>query len=1130
MMMKRLLVLAFVLLCCGGNTAQAVTFADYAYAKVKDGDVKAVSDYVAKGYDINKGDTHGITALCKAMADKDFNAYRRLRKLGASAKVDCMAKMDQRLVQQYENTISKYPTYAKIVPENTSKTAVPTVTAKKDNTLLYGGLGLLAAGGVAALVLSNKDGSSHHSGEKHNCPAGQSWNGLGCVCPTGEEWNGETCEKIVCPDGTELVGDACVERGKCPSGQRLVNGECVEIKCPKNTHLVGNICVADEEIEIVHKNDNDLYGIASDAESIFNLYSSPSHPDDESEIILKNKGNGDVRGLYGYSGEVFNSYVIGDTNSGEYINKKPIGTGTIEIIDEGKGTVYGMYSHISDITQYKEAINASGFNNGTAYGNIKINHTGGGATYGLAGDVRAYNAYVSYAGKAYGDIDIVADGDIYGIYGYVAATNAVNHFYGQEAKGDINLTSKGDGNVYGIMINKSDIPGAGAGDQNLASWFAFNAYTEGGNAEGVINITNYGDGNVYGMYGGQQLYNAMSFGGQDEDGNPTGHAKGVIKIKNTGDGDVYGMYMPEADTQGVITNENKNGSESVINIQNAGTGVVTGMRGGKGTSIINSGDIIINHDGTSVGIYGESKSKINNSGKIEINGYRYSSATGPAYGIYAEKEANVINSGEIKVNARNGAGIYLEEGATLENTGTVIFSGTGESIVQDGAALDIYGEKAKASAVDLNELGGGEIVLGQNGKFIAESLSGNMTVSEKITQGSSEDYFVVKNALQADNTDNLTLASKSAMFEADKQEGEKGYDVVLKRHSFDSLLENKDAAQFWETNYQQEQANAIFDDLKTAATEAELEQKDANYRGEDVLPSFRRENALLYNHLSRQFNENLFDKPNETFMGGYKYIDISRKSDGLLVGNDGQVSAAYAMLKGKTRSGMTYGLGGTISQLKSDYDNGSSRKSNLFGLWLPAGYDFRNGTQWYSKLYAGYEDGSYDRKTPQGKYSSDITSYQYGVSNELRHNINLGGGLRFTPAAELNLLGIYQDGYDEGSQLGALHSDKENILSLEGGLGAYLSKEMNIGENHQLGIQIGGIYYVEFLDPDEGTEATLSGMRGRYKIKHQFDDDRAVVSARINYNYKNLTLYGMIERELKNYKGVAVDVGLQYNL
>ena len=1139
------------------KSACAATFADYVYNRAKAGDASSISYYVSRGYNINAKNPDGMTALCRAVAEKNLRAYKLLKELGASENVKCMSQTDSSAKPQKE---AAHSDSKKVV---TTREVRPVVKSNDNDKLLYGAVGLLAAGGVAAIALSGgSGGGSHHSSKpkdddasctggqiwdgfrcvcpagqkldgsicvKAECPAGQTWNGEQCVCPSGQELKDGECVPIECPEGTYLKGDACVSLPECPAGERMVDGECVKINCPENTHLVGNICVSDD-VNVEQNSDRDLYGISSDAESIFNLYSSPSYPDDEATLVLKNKGDGDVRGLYGYSGEAFNSYVIGETEGGAYINKKPVGRATIRITDEGKGTVYGMYSHISDITQYKEAMNAAGFNNGTAYGLIDIIHTGGGTTYGLAGDVRAYNAYTVYGGKAYGNIDIKADGDIYGIYGYVAAANAVTPFYGGEVKGNININSIGDGNVYGMMINKADIPGAGAGDQNLASWFAFNAYAAGSNVEGKIDITNSGDGNVYGMYGGQQLYNAMSYGGTDEAGNPTAHAKGIIKITNKGNGKVYGMYMPEEDASGIIANANNNGSESIIEINNSGSGVVTGMRGGKKTSITNSGDIIIRNDGVSVGIYGENNSKINNSGRIDIRGYRSSSSTGIAYGIYAENGASVVNKGEINVQAQNGAGIYLEDGATLENSGTVKFSGTGDSIVEHGALLDIYGEKAHSSAVDLNSLGGGEVILGQNGKFVAESLSGDMAVSEKITQGSFENYYVVKDALQANNTENLNLKSKSVLFEAGKKEGENGDDVVLTRRSFDTLMKNKNAAQFWEANYEQGNGKEIFDHLKAASTGEEFETAEINFRGEDVLPGFRRENALVYSHLSRQFNENLFNQPNEKFMGGYKYIDISRDKDGSLVGNDGQASTAYGMIKGQNSRGMTYGLGATISQIKSDYDNGASRKSNIFGLWLPVGYDFNGGTKWYSKLYAGYEDGSYDRKTPQGKYSSDITSYQYGLTNELRHHINLGHGFRFTPAAELNLSGIYQDGYDEGTKLGAVHTDKENILSLEGGLGAYLSKEFMFNEKHQLGIQIGGIYYVEFLDPDDGMDATLSGMDKRYKIKHQFDDDRAVLSARLDYRYKNLTLYGMIEQELKNYKGVSFDLGLQYNL
>ncbi len=976
------------------------------------------------------------------------------------------------------------------------------------------------------------------------CPAGTHLVGNACVssCPTGETWDGTSCQPIQCPDGSQLIGNECVADDACPTGQKMVDGVCVPIECPDNTHLEGNHCVADGDIDKDNNNDDDLYGIYSTDEDVFNLYSSPKLPDDQATILLTNKGNGNVYGMYGF-GDMFNSYVVGKVD--DAVNPKDPGTGNIFITDEGNGKVYGIYSKIADITQYKEAMNSSAWNEGTAYGVIDIAHTGGGASYGVFGDVRAYNAYGAFGGNSYGYITIRGDGDIYGISGYVAATNAVSPWFAHEVKGNIDLFSEGNGNVYGMMVSKDNIPGAGTGGGNIASWFAFNAYSSGGDdVEGTINIRNTGNGNVYGMYGGQQLFNAMAYGGVDEmTGKPNGAAKGVIKIANYGNGDIYGMYMPEADTSGIIANVNENGSESVVSLVNTGSGVATGLRGGQGTNIINSGEININNlgTGTAVGIYGESNTVITNSGKINIYRESYTDKEdgtvhnpngtngGTAYGIYAESGARINNSGEIIVtNAAQGTGIYLERGAMLENTGVISFNGTAGGIVSNGSAIDIYGAGAHRAAVDLNSLGG-EIVLGLGGRFFADSLSGNMGVSEKAVLGSFKDEYVLSGSLQAEDVSNLTLNSKSAMFNTASRANENGgYDVILERKSFDKLLDDASLAGFFEKNYNLENAGTVYDNLKRAGTSSALNRVAANTAGTDMIPNFRREDAFVFGNLSRQFNDNLFNHPDENYIGGYKYMDVSTDADGMLMGSDGYANAAYGMLKGKADNGITYGVGASVANLKSDYDNGSSRKSNIFGIWLPAGYDFGNGIRWYSKAYAGYADGSYDRLANLQKYSADFTEYQYGLSNEMRYSMNLGRGFRFEPSAELNLFGVYQDGYDEGNTEGALKADSSNSLSLEGGIGAYLAKEFMFNEDSKLGVQIGGVYYVEFLDPDDGTNATLGGMNGKYKLGHKTNGDRAVLSGRINYMYKNVTVYGTIEQETAGSKGLTIDAGVQY--
>lgn len=1119
--------------------ADAVSFADYVYKSVRLGNTASVKRYLAKGYNIDSKNADGMSALCLAAARKDYKTYRSLRKLGAKSNQECLPKTAE--------------------AEAVTKTNGSQNAAYKndDKTWLYAALGVAAVGTGTALALNNGGSKKKHKCAEDEelvdgdcrpiiCPEGEHLVGGVCqpiVCSEGEQLVGSECQPIICPDGMHLEGNVCVDDPECEPGYKSDgNGGCVMIVCPPNTVLQGSICIAVGDVVEDNKSDDDLYGINSIEEDVFNLYSSPKHPDDGAFIDLTNLGNGNVYGVYGLS-NVFNSYVVGENNGVH--NPIEAGTGRISIEDQGAGDVYGMYARVTDVTRYKEAINASGWDGGTAYGNIDISHIGGGASYGVFGDVRAYNAYAAYGGTAYGNIKIEGDGDIYGISGYAAATNAVSPFFGKKVRGDIDLFSNGNGNVYGMFVNKDNIPGAGAGDnEHLASWFAFNAYASGGGdvVEGNIKIHNKGSGNVYGMYGGQQLYNAMSYGGQDESGRPDGTAIGLIDIVNHGNGDVYGMYMPEADTQGIVANVTDNGSTSYINIVNTGDGVTTGLRGGRGNRIINSGEININNlgNGTVYGIYGEAGARIDNSGLINIYRLAYtdpientvynpsSALGGKVYGIYAESGAEVFNSGRIVVSgAQDGKGIFLESGAKLENTGRVIFNGVEEVYYNGGPAGD--GDLTNGASVDFDDMGG-EIILGKGGSFFADEMKGKLSVSDKTVTGSFDNEYVLKSALEANKVDDLNLVSKSAMFKAAAVANDKGgYDVVMKRQNFKDLLEDKSLAAFLEQNYMFENNSEFYDWLKKQAEQNALAKKAANVSGTDMLPNFWREDALVYRNLNRQFNNDLFNKSDEKFIGGYKYIDISSDPDGTLMGSDGKVNVAYGMIKGKNSNGIVSGVGLSAAMLKSDYDNGSDRKSNMFGLWIPVGYNFGNGARWYSKFYAGYADNSYNRLTEFGKKKGDYDEYQYGLGNEVRYRIDLGDGTGFEPVAELNFLGVYQEAYNEGNSENALKVDSSNNLSLEGGIGAYLTKDIRFDEDNKLGIRIGGVYYVEFLDPDDGVDASMRGMSGKFKIARKSNKERGVLGAHLRYDYKDITLYGDIEQEFGNNDALVIDAGVQYN-
>ena len=829
--------------------------------------------------------------------------------------------------------------------------------------------------------------------------------------------------------------------------------------------------------------------------------------------------------------EVINTFVGGNNMEG---------TGNISIDINGSGTAYGLYSQIDDITQYKEVINAASDGGATSTGNIKITHTGNGDSYGVFGDVRAYNTEALGGGKSYGNIEINGDGNIYGLSGYVAGTNALS-LGGKEAIGKIHINSTGNGNVYGIMVDRANVPGAGSGGSGTASWFAFNSYLQGGDyTEGEIKIHNTGSGNVYGMYGGQQLYNGYKVYGSDGS-----VAKGIIDIVNHGNGDVYGMYVPDIDAQAIIANYGTNGSESYINIINTGSGVTTGMRGGQLMDIVNTGEIAINNvgNGTAVGIYAEENSNVKNSGLIKITREEYSDENGiiykpteniggKAYGIYAEKNSKVTNSGIIEIsNAKDGAGVYLEKGAVLDNSGDIIFNGTNNNIVENGEVVDIYGTRNETLAnANLNNIGKGKIILNKDGRFFANTLEGNIDVSKDVVSSGLDNNYILDGALQANDINKLNISSQSAMFDASANENKtgNGFDVVLKRKEFSDIIKNKNIAEFLEINYQEKNGAKIFEALKQEETTNSLNNKINTVSGTDIIPHFRKEDALVYSNLSRQFNDNLFNKPKENYFAGYKYMDISTDTDGTLVSSDASVHTAYGMLKNKTDDGIVYGIGASISQIDSDYNNGSSRKNNIFGIWAPVGYDFNNGIKWFSKAYLGYADGSYDRIGILEKYSADTKEYQYGLSNEIRYNLDLSNGLKLQPLAELNLLGIHQDSFDEGDKEGSIKADSTNSLSLEAGLGAYLSKDIILNNDNKLGMRIGGVYYVEFLDPDDGIDASLSGFNGKYKIKHNNDNSRSVLSAKVDYNYKDLSLYAIVEQEVGNNDAFTVDVGAQY--
>ncbi len=1154
----------------------ALTFTEFVYNNAKTDNLKNIQVFLQRGYNIDAIDSKGFTALCYSIENNDYNAYENLKKLGANTNHHCTQRILSNFNQEYaeftkSNKSNFNQKYTRFTQNHQTK------VASKNNNSLKIGATIIGASGIAALLASG--GGSGSSKPSNKCPAGYELIDNEChpkncgteyqtSCNKNQYTTGKTCQSgdiilTECKPLTQSEGclkysstsDRCIE---CDSSYLLYNNVCyAKIECPDNFKQLGNNCIADGNIEITNTSNENFYGVSSNFNSIYNLLSTYGHPDDFQEIKLKNSGLGEVYGMYGLK-HVTNAYVSGQKSNAE-INPVPSGLGIITIENQNPNNtknVYGLYAKIDNPQNSWEASNAYAVNSGTATGIININNKGTGNTYGIFGDDRAYNAFSATQGNAYGNINIEGNGNIYGIGGYVAAINASSYqasWYnpshtGKSSVGNINIKSTGDGDIYGMHVSKGYIETDK--DDNTEQWFAINAAGDYKDIiEGNINITNQGSGNVYGMYGGKLMFNGVYWG--VENGKISSKVVANINILNEGTGNVYGMYSPEKHAEIYNINvpgyDKQTGVTSNINLINTGDGITTGIRGGEQSTIQNTGTININNlgNGTAIGMYGDKNSKIENKGTINIYRKEYKDNTtdktytptseigGTAYGIYAKSGSTVLNTGTINItNTQNGTGIYLENDAILLNDGTmgtVTFNGTSQEAIT-GEDIDIYQENNTETVLNLNAIGDGKVVLGTSGKFFAETIKGDLLVTDTPIYGNFKNSHEFTSSLEASNISELSINSKSAMFTAySKENTNNQHDIILTRTNFNDLIKDKNIAEFLELNYNNENNLELYDNLKQAKTTKELTKKANSFTGKDILPAFKREDSIIYNNISHELNNNLFNKPDENYIVGYKYIDISNKADNTLQESNGTASVAYGLLKSKSSTGINYGIGANITQLKTDYDNNSTRDSKQFGLWLPIGYKFDNGINWFSKLYGGYANNSYDRITELGKKTATYDEYQFGISNEVRYNLDLSNNITFSPLAELNYLNLYQDNINENSSsVDTLKINSHNSSSIELGLGAYLTKEFFIKEQQKLTIQIGGIYYIELLNPDKPLNASIKNMDYKLKIHNPQNNNHGSASLRATYNYNNLLLYGNIEKDFGTIDAFSLDAGIQY--
>lgn len=899
--------------------------------------------------------------------------------------------------------------------------------------------------------------------------------------------------------------------------------------------------------------DGDEAGSATN-EGVINVYSKDSYGmkvDNENGSLIN---NGTINIMAGATGSV-----------AMYGEKGTISNGKKGVINMGvSGTVMkatdATISNEGTITLANTASTAMRItNNGTAQnaasGTINVN---GSNSYALAADDGA-TATLNNAGTI--NINNGATGS-YAMYGKNATltnetsgtinvlqsgTTAMFTQVGKLTnKGKINLAAADAIGLYvteGQAVNDSgaiidvnsngkamNVVGTGSitnsGTINLNAANAYGLYAQnGGTATNSGTIKLNSSGMAYGMYGsgGAKLTNNSSINGKAENaygmyGSNMTNA-GTISITGTGTGASYGMRS----TGGTVSNTSQIEvtASQAYGISLTGAGTAT-----------NSGTITVTGTGsdTSYGMYGSGGAKLINNGTINVN-----STSGTAVGMYATGSgSSITNTGNIVLNGvsitTDYSGISSSDDPDTDATNCTS-AGCGNFIkVENGATFYNNGQVSSASAMNFNLMSAantGTIMLARGGSFEALEISGEITAAADIVTEGNETTYVNENSFVGQDS-GIKLNSGSYLFDAYLVTNEAGnQDVVMTMKNFADVVDNDSVANFLSSNYTLGTNMDMYSILKAAGDATSFTTAVAEQMGLNLIPSFAKQNMDIVKAVNRHMSQTLFaNQSSNDVRAMFDFVYDYREQDGvnMLSGYEDNAATAYALFDRKYNNNFRYGLGVSFTRYESDYDNGSSRDEVVAQVLAPLIYT-TEGLKAVSMPRLGIGWGEYKRRIGSDESKADVKNYYYGITNEVRKEIDLGT-VTLEPTAEFNILGLYQDSTKEKN---GLEVKSANNLSVEGGIGLYARKSFSIMEENDLTLRAGGSWYHEFNNPYQAARARIAGMLGSYQMDtYDVERDRGIFSVRMDYKHDRFDFYFEANKFLEEDDGYALSAGLGY--
>lgn len=762
--------------------------------------------------------------------------------------------------------------------------------------------------------------------------------------------------------------------------------------------------------------------------------------------------------------------------------------------------------------------NTGEFTSGVNSGNITV--SGGDSEGDNKGVVAVNGAHFDNENNG----SVTVNGSAYGIYSTGEVNNNGTITANDDSKG---IYAKG-GYVYNngnIVVNDS----------------AYGIYNEGAvvkNDGGTITVNN-----------GTGVYGSLENGGNIDVYSGVG-VEG--SIKNTGTITVYGSGVGvkgSGTNEGTITN---NGTVAGVivtsgNFTNSGTieGNTLGVKV-DGGSFSNTGEVAI-VSGTGISVTNGSAYNYNaieiTSGKgMHISGsnstgtnYGTIVITGKGYGAYVENGGTFVNSGTIQYNSESGGdcantsvgGACIDENSEKESAATASLSASSVFVGENAKFINKGDLNLGNVNVDFDNLrkDSGAFVIASGGTYSADSFKGDVVAGKDIVIGGFDNTYLNKDSFVGKNY-GLGVTSESYLFDASLVDNGDTVDVELNRKSFEDLVEEKDLAEFFETNYNLQNNEKMFNALKGAETQREFENVVRTESGKPFYANLQRENMAVLRGLNLQEQNRIIEDGLVGRTIGADYYRTGKNASDGLSGYEDDVYSAYFGYGDKLSK--NWSMGGTlrVAYADAEYDEArSSRENKILMAFLPIMY--RNGNMKFLTMpEVGVGYGSYKRKAASGNYGADTLDLYYGLYNHAEYSVDMKVA-ELVAEAELNLQGSSMSKVKEEEGLN-LHAN--NSLSLESGVGVKLRKRIALAKERSLMLAVGVKYYHEFLDPYKDLTVGMSGSPVNYRLNgYDEDKDRIRTSVEAVYKDRDFSVAAEIAHNAEKESNVEGGLGVRYN-